>query len=79
MVAGLPGADRRAIMDSGVKNMYAPALVDAMESAYHMNKFEPNPVSCPLENPEFSYETSLNELFVSDIVTILNDLIDERL
>ncbi len=81
MVAGLPGAVRRAIMKSDVGNMESPELISYMYRAYNLGKFDPNP---EIERREwddqgFTYESSLSEFCVDDIITIINDLIDEKL
>ena len=79
MIAGLPGADRRSLMrDPGISS---PALCAAYLKCYKDNYFEPNPDLDREEwdDSDFTYETSLCHFCVDDIVTIIDDLIDEKL
>lgn len=79
MVAGLPGADRRAMVKT--ISITSPDLCAAYLKCYKDKEFEPNP---SMENKawgqeSFTYETSLDKSDVEDIITIIDDLIDERL
>ena len=79
MVAGLPGADRRELMTSGVLNT-SPCLTNAYIKAYGLDKFHPNPDTLgeSADEPCYSYELSLPQFDVDDIRTILTDLIEEK-
>ncbi len=85
MVAGLPGADRRALVVSVGVN--SPELCDYYYRCYKDSQFDPNPgfdgdpviQSLRWHTKDFTYETSLCYFCVDDIITILDDLIDEKL
>ncbi len=79
MVAGLPGADRRQMITK--HGVTSPALAEAYYKGYKDHNFAPNPYIDP-ENEwgqGYTYETSLLHFSVDDIITILNDLIEEKL
>ncbi len=85
MVAGLPGADRQVM--TVADGITSPELCDAYFKCYRNTNFKSNPsfdddpsiAALEWHTKEFTYETSLSEFCVDDIVTIIDDLIDEKL
>ena len=76
MVAGLPGADRRALVKSVA--VISPMLRESYIKCYGNDSFEANPNRAWVEDG-IIYETSLSYFCVAGIVTILDDLIEEKL
>ena len=71
MVAGLPGADRRRSISS---NISCGDLYGYYQKVYKLFNFRPNP-----QSGDLTYEMSLCALSIGDIISILDDLIEEKL